>query len=40
MIPQVVEDWTDNVSFLVKLDNSNDQFIFTFRQIYQSRLNT
>jgi len=39
MIPQVVEDWTDKVSFLVKLDKSNNQFIFTLRPIYQSRLN-
>ena len=36
MIPQVVEDWTDKVSFLVKLDKSNNQFIFTFRKIYKS----
>jgi len=40
MIPQMVEDWIDKVNFLVKLDKSNNQFIFTFRQTYQSRLNT
>ena len=36
----MVKDWTDKVNFLEELGKSNNQFIFTFRQIYQSRLNT